>query len=101
MAELARVHGIKVIIAAVLPADRYPWIPAIKPAQQIVALNKLIKAYAESHGLVYLDYHTPMVNEGLGLKREYSTDGVHPVAAGYKLMTELVEQAIQTALRQR
>jgi len=32
------------------------------------------------------------------LKRELSEDGLHPNAAGYKVMAPLAEQAIQKAL---
>jgi lysophospholipase L1-like esterase len=101
MAELARAHGIRVVLAALLPANAYYWAPELKPAERVVDLNRLIKAYAERHGLVHLDYFTPMVDERLGLKRAYSDDGVHPNAAGYALMQPLVEQAIANALKQQ
>jgi lysophospholipase L1-like esterase len=47
---------------------------------------------------VYLDYFGPMLDEKGLLKRELSEDGLHPNAAGYKVMTPLAEQAIQKAL---
>jgi lysophospholipase L1-like esterase len=78
MVELAQANGIKVVLASVLPANRYSWRPAIYPADKIIALNKLIKAYAEEHNIVYLDYYSPMVDNEKGLKSAYSKDGVHP-----------------------
>ncbi len=98
MAELARAHGIRVVLASVLPAASYPWSPSIRPAPQIVALNRWLKAFAEPNGFVYLDYHSAMVDAQGGLKRSYSEDGVHPNAAGYRVMEPLAEQAISAAL---
>lgn len=101
MAELARAHGIKVVLCSLVPANRYSWAPAIKPAEKIVALNKLLKEFAARSDLVYVDYYAPMVDAQFGLKPEYSEDGVHPNEAGYKVMMPLVENAIQLALKSR
>ena len=40
-----------------------------------------------------------MVDERLGLKMEYSNDGVHPNKTGYQTMEPIVEKAISLALR--
>ena len=98
MVELAQVHGIKVVLCAVLPANRFYWNPQIQPADTIVALNERLKDYAQRQRLVYVDYYTPMVDEKKGLKRAYSEDGVHPNEAGYKLMTNLVTKGIADAV---
>ena len=97
MAQLAKENGIKVILCSVLPAYDYPWKPGLEPAPKIVALNKLIKAYAAKESLIYLDFFTPMVDERNGLKAEYSKDGVHPNEAGYNVMEPLTEIAIEKA----
>lgn len=97
MAELAQVHGITVLLCAVLPADRFYWNPELRPADKIASVNQKLKDYAKRKRLVYVDYYEPMINEHKGLKREYSDDGVHPNAAGYKLMIELVTQGIAAA----
>jgi lysophospholipase L1-like esterase len=101
MTELAQAHGIRVVLASVLPAFDYPWRPGREPAPKIVALNAWIKKYAAAHGAVYLDYHSAMTDERQGLKAELSDDGVHPNEAGYRLMAPLAEQAIGEALRAR
>lgn len=97
MTELARAHGIAVVLCAVLPAASFYWNSELKPADQIVMLNERIKAYATRNKLVYVDYYSPMVDERKGLKKEYSEDGVHPNEAGYKLMSRLVLQGIDAA----
>ena len=99
MAELARANGIRVVLSSVLPAARYPWKPALQPAPQIVELNRWIRDYARSAGATYVDYHSAMADAEQGLKPEYSPDGVHPNAAGYRVMASLVEAAIAEALR--
>lgn len=94
MAELARAHGIRVVLASVLPAAAFPWATAQRPAARIVELNGWIRAYAEKNGLIYIDYHSAMADADLGMKKEYSEDGVHPNAAGYALMNRHVAQAL-------
>ncbi len=97
MAELARVNGIKVILASVLPAIEYPWKQGMDPANKIPALNKLLQKYALQEGIIYLDYYTAMVNKQSGLKTDLTYDGVHPNRAGYDLMEHLAEKALQVA----
>lgn len=101
MAELAKTNGIKVILCSVLPAFDYPWSPGLNPAGKIVALNKMIKDYADKNGILYLDYYSSMVDDRMGLKQEYTADGVHPNKAGYEVMEPLCEKAITKVLTQK
>lgn len=94
MCELAKVHGIIPVLCSVLPADRYSWREGMAPAQDIVALNKMIKAYAEAENIMYIDFHSVMRNENDGLPEEYAPDGVHPSMAGFKIMEEIVLKAL-------
>ena len=98
MAELAKAHGIKVLICSVLPAADFPWRPGMEPAQKVVDLNKALKAYAEKNKHVYVDYFTAMVNESNGLKKELGDDGVHPNKDGYRIMEPLLEAALKKVL---
>ncbi|HEU5220151.1 MAG TPA: SGNH/GDSL hydrolase family protein [Gemmatimonadales bacterium] len=99
MVELAKAAGIRVVLSSVLPVFDYPWKPGLEPAPKIMALNAWMKGYAEAHGVVYLDYHSAMKDERMGLRPELSADGVHPNEAGYREMAPLAEQAIADALR--
>lgn len=99
MAEIAQANGIRVVLSSALPVFDYPWKPGLEPAPKIVALNAWLKQYARTHHAVYLDYHTPMADERLGLKRELGDDGVHPNMVGYRVMVPLVESAIREALQ--
>jgi lysophospholipase L1-like esterase len=75
MSELARLHGIRVVLISVLPVAEYGWNPGRQPAPKIVALNARLREYARN-------------NE----------DGVHPNRAGYELMARLLQPAIDEAL---
>jgi lysophospholipase L1-like esterase len=101
MVEIAKANGIRVVLSSVLPASDYRWKPGLNPGPKIVALNAWMKEYAGANGVVYLDYHSAMADERLGLGPEYSGDGVHPNEAGYRVMATLVEDAIAEALRRR
>lgn len=98
MVELAKVHGIKVVLASLLPVSDYPWRPGTQPVDKVRRLNAALRDYAQRQGLVYLDYHSAMSNTEGGLDSELAGDGVHPSATGYALMAPLAEQAIAQAL---
>ncbi len=98
MAELAESNGIKVIISSILPASGFSWSPIHDPPPKILAINTIIKNYAEKNGMTYLDYYSSMVDDHQGLKKEYGLDEVHPNKKGYQVMSMLVEKAIANML---
>jgi len=125
MTELAQLHGMKVILCAVLPVSDYPYLrqqtapagnaapnaaqggrgapPPSKmteghPAGDILKLNAWMKAYAAKVNAIYADYFSAVVDERGWLKDSYSADGLHPNAEGYKVMTEVLTAALQKAL---
>jgi lysophospholipase L1-like esterase len=99
MTEVAKANGIRVVLVSVLPVFDYPWRRGLEPAPKIVALNAWLKQYAAKVGAVYLDLHSAMKDARDGMKPELASDGVHPTAAGFALMSPLTEQAIAEALR--
>lgn len=96
MSEIATAHDIEVILCSVLPAIDFPWNPGLKPAQKVVALNLLLKEYADKHDLTYVDYFSAMVDDDMGLKADLGYDGVHPNAKGYSIMEVIIEDAFTT-----
>jgi lysophospholipase L1-like esterase len=103
MVELARAHGVRVVLSSVLPVHNYTPQAAelafpLRPPEKIAALNKWLKDYAAQSGAVYLDYATAMVDERGFLKRELAADGLHPNKTGYAIMAPLAEAAVTTAL---
>jgi len=99
MAELARINHIKVILCKYLPVYEYPWNKALKgAADQIISLNEAIVTYAKENNFIILDYFTPLADERKGQKAEFTTDGVHPNLAGYKVMEKVTDEAIKKAI---
>ena len=94
MADLAKINGINVIIASILPAKVFPWNPSINPPPKISAVNKIIEQYAKENGMIYLDYYSSMVDNNKALIESYGSDSVHPNKKGYKVMSVLAEKAI-------
>jgi lysophospholipase L1-like esterase len=105
MAELARANRIKVVFSSITPTAAYhvregaaPQ-STLRPMDRIKAINAWMKHYADTHGAVYLDYFTPMLDESGVMKAELTADDLHPNTAGYAIMAPLAEAAIQKALR--
>jgi lysophospholipase L1-like esterase len=100
IAELAKVHGIQVILCSVTPVSDYTRRPMStgRPPADILKLNTWMKDYAGRTGVVYADYFSVLVDEKGMLKDGISADGLHPNAKGYELMAPVAEGAIQKAL---
>jgi len=100
MVELAKANGIRVVLASLLPVCDYikPQTER-RPPEKIRALNAWMKEYARKNKLVYLDYHSAMVDDKQMFKRELTYDGLHPNEAGYDLMLPLAEKAVAAALK--
>ena len=101
MVDLALANSISVVLCSVLPVSDYPWKPGLNPGPKIVELKAWMRQLAQNERLVYVDYHSEMVNDSLGLARELTYDGVHPNQAGYQVMARLVDPAIGNALDRR
>jgi lysophospholipase L1-like esterase len=107
IAELARAHGIRVVLSSVLPVSDYEKTAdgqprnqtTRRPPEQIKALNEWMKKYAAENKLTYLDYYSAMVDDKGFLKDELSNDGLHPNAEGYQVMNPLAEKAIASSLK--
>ncbi|HTM26541.1 MAG TPA: SGNH/GDSL hydrolase family protein [Vicinamibacterales bacterium] len=105
MAELAKAHGIKVVLASITPTSAYHTaeraVPQTtsRPMERITTINDWMKRYAAANGHVYLDYFSAMVDQSGVMKAELTADDLHPNAAGYAIMGPLAEAAIAKALR--
>ncbi len=109
MADLAKAHGIHVVLSSVLPVDdddrdaqgRPLNRTRCRPPGLIAELNRWMRDYAGGHGQVYLDYATALADEKGMLKAELSEDGVHPNAKGYAVLAPQAEKSIAAALRKK
>jgi acyl-CoA thioesterase I len=104
MVELARAHGIRVVLASLLPVHNYtPQAQEFfrsRPRDRILALNRWLETYCADHDALYLDYFHAMVDEHGLLKRDLSDDGLHPNKAGYAIMAPLAEKALERTVRE-
>lgn len=98
MAELAKAHGIRVMLASIPPAAHFPWRPQMQPAQAIRTLNAWIRDYAARNSFVYVDYYSDMATAEGGMKEGLAGDGVHPTLKGYQRMESLAELAMQKVM---
>jgi lysophospholipase L1-like esterase len=102
MAELARLHRVRVVFGSLLPVNNYTDDAkesfALRPRERILALNTWLKNYCTKNGFVYLDYFSAVADDKGMLKRDLSDEGLHPNAAGYRIMAPLAEKAITNAL---
>ena len=103
MAELARVHGIHVVVCSIMPVHNYTERAkdffAQRPQSRILALNEWIKDYAAKNDLVYVDYFSALVDDKGMMRKELADDGLHPNTAGYKIVAPLAETGIEKTLK--
>lgn len=107
MAELAKLHGVKAVLATVLPvsddkknAQGQALIRSEgRPPVTIDALNRWMAGYAVANGHLVLDYFSAVADTKGRFKSELNDDGLHPNAAGYAVMAPLAEAAIARAIR--
>jgi lysophospholipase L1-like esterase len=98
MVELAKVHGIRVVLVSVLPVcDCFQKQTTLRPQGKIIGLNGWIRNYAVESGSVYLNYYAALA-DGRNFKKELTVDGLLPNDAGYHVMAPLAEKAIAEAL---
>jgi lysophospholipase L1-like esterase len=102
MADIARANNVRVVFSSVLPVHNYTPqsqnLFAQRSPSKILELNRWLKNYCQTNACVYLDYFGAMVDDKGLLKRGLADDGLHPNAAGFKIMAPLAEAAIHNAL---
>lgn len=100
MAEQARSHGIRVVLASIPPAKAMGWSPTVTNALAAIReLNTWMKQYAAAEGFVYADYHSALADADGGLDARYGSDGVHPNREGFAVMERIATEAIRQANR--
>jgi acyl-CoA thioesterase I len=101
IAELARLHGIKVVLCSLTPVSDYTRRKQTtqRPPADILKLNAWLRDYAAKEGTGFADYYSALVDERGMLKEGFSDDGLHPNAKGYQLLAPVAEAAIEQALR--
>jgi lysophospholipase L1-like esterase len=100
--DLARANDVKPIFASVLPVSDYardrPAQTPQRPPEKIREINIWLQSYCKAKGFEYLDYFSALADEKGLLKAELADDGLHPNAAGYKVMAPLAQAVIDKVL---
>jgi lysophospholipase L1-like esterase len=94
IAELAKVHKIKVFFCSVLPVHNYTerskLFFAQRPQEEIVALNRWLRDNQNKYHYTYVDYFEAMVDSEGSLQEKLAADGLHPNAEGYAIMSKVL-----------
>jgi len=105
MADLAKAHGIKPVLASILPVSDYhkDADPAFarttnRPPAKIQMLNTWLKNYCQTQSYVYIDYFSSMVDAAGQMQSDLTDDGLHPNAKGYRVMSPVALEAIGRAV---
>src|SRR5207244_7028709 len=95
MSDIAKRHGIRVLVASIPPAASFPWRPGLETKKPIAELNAWLKRFARESGATWVDYH-PVLDDGTGaMKPGLASDGVHPTEAGYDAMATVLEPIVK------
>ncbi|MCL4784562.1 MAG: hypothetical protein KJZ70_16125 [Bryobacterales bacterium] len=106
MFDLADKHRIKVIVATVMPVSDYAKDRGMRFIQtqrrspsRISALNIWLKQEAARRHYKVVDYYTALADNTGALRKEFSDDGLHPNAAGYRAIAPLAIAAIRDVVK--
>jgi lysophospholipase L1-like esterase len=103
MVQMAQANGIHIILATIPPwgCDASKCAPAetadrtLSRYERIDTWNAWIEQYGLSQGIPVVDYHSALVApDGEHYVPDLTIEGVHPSAAGYVIMTLMVEKVI-------
>jgi lysophospholipase L1-like esterase len=99
MCDIAQMHNIGVIIGSILPAASFPWRPEVETLKPITALNAWLADFTSQRRITFVDYHRMMADPSGGMKPDLAYDGVHPTAAGYDVMSQILEPILATKMK--
>ena len=106
IADLADLHGIKVILASVLPVSDYHKdvdpnyeMTRTRPPAIIRGLNSWIQSFCAQRKFQYLDYYSATADASGFLPSDSSDDGLHPNSKGYRVMAPIALKAVDSALQ--
>ncbi len=100
MLDLAKAHGITVVLASLPAFATLTWSPALGDVSGRVAeLNAWLKATAEARGLVFADYFAALTDGAGRMRTDFTRDGVHPTRRGYEAMEPVLAESLRLAAK--
>ncbi|MEQ1548437.1 MAG: GDSL-type esterase/lipase family protein [Chakrabartia sp.] len=94
MVDLAQSHGIKIVLAALTPADSFWLVPGVKLAPFVADHNIWLRGYAAKMNIGFIDYNAVLATSGGDMERGLANDGLHPNRLGYARMSKLARRVI-------
>ena len=99
-------QNVGVIVCTLPPIHDESFDPAEFPVKSSIVrnpkvikeMNDWIKAIAVDRNVSVADYYTALRDEHHRMKQDYSTDGLHPNALGYKIMSRVIGEQIDKKL---
>ncbi|HWQ53574.1 MAG TPA: GDSL-type esterase/lipase family protein [Bryobacteraceae bacterium] len=100
IADLADFHKITPLFASILPiSDYHRQQSTARPPAQILELNAWLKNFCARRNFRYVDYFAAVVDQAGFIGKDLANDGLHPNAAGYRLMAPVAAQAIDGVVK--
>lgn len=97
------VPGIRIFLLAYYPvnpeAAGNPWMEQVlrfRTNERICAANEAVKRLAEKHCAAFLDLNAGITDENGNLKAEYTIEGMHMYANGYKQVLDALLPTLNT-----
>ncbi|SRR5579884_109850 len=105
IADLAVANHIRPIFASLLPVSDYHKDQnpdyertKLRPPAVIREINVWLEAFCRQRGFTYCDYFTAAADSQGFFRADFSDDGLHPNAAGYRVMGPIAQSAINRSL---
>lgn len=96
MVRLAKVAGIVPIVCSILPTCIETNKQTELRNELIIKINQDIKETMEAKGVIYVDYHSHIIDESRkSLRAELADDGLHPHVLGYNIMARVLQEELK------
>ncbi|HNW60201.1 MAG TPA: GDSL-type esterase/lipase family protein [bacterium] len=97
LTALAQANAIRPLVATVIPVTaQHDAGKNHAINRQIHEFNRWVRDYAREHSFALFDLERALADDAGDLRPEFTSDGVHPNAAGYEVMTELLKQKLDS-----
>lgn len=94
--EQAKKADMQLLLASVLPVDIPVSLHEETRIRYIDEMNTWYKIMAEKHKLIFIDYHSALLNPETGrIKKGTTYDGLHPNAIGYQIMVQVLLETLK------